>query len=127
MLSTEPLAATVSTSSPSRHAENRLRLAATGVDSPSGSRGGLAGDGGEGGNGGGGASGGGCGGGGGGGSGEGTGGRGGEGGGGGGGEGEGGEGGEGGGGEMAQSFFAKHKTKLLIGGGLLAAYLVLRR
>jgi len=38
-----------------------------------------------------------------------------------------GEGGEGGGGEMAQSFFAKHKTKLLIGGGLLAAYLVLRR
>ena len=40
-------------------------------------------------------------------------------------EGDGGEGGEGGG--MEPGFFAKHKTKLLIGGGLLAAYLVLRR
>lgn len=39
------------------------------------------------------------------------------------GEGEG--GGDGGGAEPG--FFAKHKTKLLIGGGLLAAYLVLRR
>lgn len=38
-----------------------------------------------------------------------------------------GDGGEGGGGGMEPGFFAKHKTKLLIGGGLLAAYLVLRR
>ena len=43
------------------------------------------------------------------------------------GEGEGGGGGGGGGGGAEQGFFAKHKTKLVIGGGLIAAYLVLRR
>ena len=42
------------------------------------------------------------------------------------GEGEGGDGGGDGGG-AEQGFFAKHKTKLVIGGGLIAAYLVLRR
>jgi hypothetical protein len=45
-----------------------------------------------------------------------------------GGGGDGGGDGEGGGdGGAEQGFFAKHKTKLVIGGGLIAAYLVLRR